>query len=127
MAMNRFKNNISDEFFKAWGVQEISKGLLNTPLNRHFRHSSNLSLTSCSPAELVSVSFDATKIQTIFKKIRKINKKTKKRITFVKNCKVLAGLNQKCKVLAGLNQKKCKVFLGRDIPRNSVSSPRNSA
>jgi len=60
-------NKISDEFFKAWGVLKISMGFCTkTPLNRHFRHSSNLSLTGCSPAEPVSVSFDRAKIENNF-------------------------------------------------------------
>ena len=69
--MNMLMNKISDEFFKAWGVLKISMGLCQkTPLNRHFRHSSNVSLTGCSPAVPVSVSFDMTKIGNNFVKNR---------------------------------------------------------
>jgi hypothetical protein len=35
-------------------------------------------------------------------------------ITFVMNCKVLAGRRQNCQVYAGRSSKFCKVFLGRD-------------
>jgi hypothetical protein len=34
-------------------------------------------------------------------------------ITFVVNCKVLAGRRQNCQVYAGRSKKICKVFLGR--------------